>query len=177
VLKAAADMLATGWWEVPIDMMQQVRSGQTCRMMSVKPGARSWVDEAIPFHESETGAEIARSVGASVVRGVPYLVDLRVRCPDGRVRSVSSIERPITEHGRVTRVIGTVQDIDDQVRQRKAMHEHVERRLDAEPLANMGHRARDFTANRAMSSEANLAEHRRSGLQRGSVPEARIRNG
>ncbi len=160
-LEAAADMSATGWWDVPVDTMAPLWSDQTCRIMGVEPGYRPGLEEAISFYEGPSAEAIGRCFRAAVERGEPYQIDLRVRRPDGEVRWVRSIGRPIREHGRVTRVIGSVQDIDDQVRQREALAEHIERLEDAERVANMGHWAWDIATDRVTWSKQIFAVHRR----------------
>ena len=152
-LEAAADMSATGWWEVPVDTMRPIWSDQTCRIMGVEPGFCPSLDEAVGFYFGESAAAIGKAFQTAVDHGEPYEIDLQVRRPDGQIRWVRSIGRPIFDQGRVTRVIGSVQDIDDQMRQREVLREQIERLEDAERVAKMGHWAWEVGSDRVTWSK------------------------
>jgi PAS domain S-box-containing protein len=84
----------------------------------------------------------------------PVQAEFRVVRPDGEVRSVrNTVEAVRNGQGAVVRLLGTTQDITEQVRAREVLQESAERLNHAERLVHVGYWHWDIRTNRVTGSE------------------------
>ena len=86
--------------------------------------------------------------------GVPVEVEYRIMRPDGATRFVRSIVEAIrNDQGVPVRVVGTTQDITEQVKARELLRESEERLKNAERLAHVGHWHWDLNSDQVLWSQ------------------------
>ena len=92
----------------------------------------------------ESRERIRAAFDAALTRGEPFDIDLQILKPDGGERWVRAFGRVDSVQGRVRRLYGTLQDIDDRVRAERTRLDRVElaSRSKSVFLASMSHELR-----------------------------------
>lgn len=103
-----------GGWEVNLATKETWWSDVTAQIHECEPGYRPALEEGINFYaEGEDREAITRAFAEAVELQKPYDLELRIRTARGRLVWVRTEGHPVVENGKVVRVIGAFQDIDD----------------------------------------------------------------
>ncbi|UQA58620.1 PAS domain-containing protein [Polyangium aurulentum] len=102
-----------GGWEVDCQTSNQYWTEETYRIHEVPVGFDPRVDTGISFYSPEAQPVIHAAWGACVSEGKPYDLELQIITAKGRRLWVRTAATPVMENGKVTRVLGAFQDIDD----------------------------------------------------------------
>ncbi len=122
-------------------------------------GIHSFVEEHRPLIEA--------AFTQCCLMGVPYDVELQLRQANGNVRWVRAIGRAFTQEGRVVRVAGTIQDIDDRKRTELEVSSLAERMTLAAKFAGIGIWEYDHHIGKLIWDDAMLTLH---GMHRDAFP-------
>jgi PAS domain S-box-containing protein len=160
-LESAAAITRVGSWELPADTLCPLWSNIVRRIHEVDDDYTPTLEEGIRFYHPDSLPVIENLVDRALKHAEPFDAELRLITAKGREVWVRSIGRPVVENGRVTRVVGAFQDIDDVVRQRALLAEQVARLEEAEELTNMGHWSWDLATGRVYWSKEVYKVHRR----------------
>lgn len=125
-LKEAQRLGRIGHWEFDPGTQQIHWSDMVFALYERDPklGPPSAEEEAAYY--SAEDAELLRNIARRTIEtGEPYKVDVRMRLPGGRYADVVAIGTPVKDaHGRVVKLLGTIQDITErrQAEERLASH-------------------------------------------------------
>src|SRR6185436_10207374 len=93
----------------------------------------------------------------AVAADAPIAVEYRITRPDGEVRFIRSIAEEVkNEQGALVRLVGTDQDITEQVKATELLRESEARLKSAERMTHVGSWICDIKANRVSCSEEML---------------------
>ncbi|MGA2586132.1 MAG: PAS domain S-box protein [Candidatus Aminicenantales bacterium] len=122
-LKEAQRLGRIGHWEFDPRTQQVHWSDMVFALYKRDPklGPPSAEEEAAYY--SPEDAERLRNISRRTIEtGEPYEVDVRIRLPGGRYADVVAIGTPVKDaHGRVVKLLGTVQDITERRRAEEAL--------------------------------------------------------
>ncbi|UQA61881.1 STAS domain-containing protein [Polyangium aurulentum] len=113
LLKKTQAMAKVGGWELDLRTNQLFWSDETYRIHEVPPGFEPILETAINFYAPEAVPVITEVVGACATRGEPYDVELQLITYKKRRIWVRAAGHAVWEDGKVVRLYGAFQDIDD----------------------------------------------------------------
>ena len=113
LLKKTQTMARVGGWELDLRTNQLFWSDETYRIHEVPPGFEPILETAINFYAPEAVPVITEVVGACATRGEPYDVELQLITYKKRRIWVRAAGHAVWEDGKVVRLYGAFQDIDD----------------------------------------------------------------
>jgi len=119
LLKNASEIAKVGGWELELAPMKLTWSLGTYHLHELDPGAPVDVANAIQFYAPEAQPVIASAVQAAIETGTPYDLELPLITAKGRAFWAQAKCNPVTENGRVVKLVGAFQDITE----RKQMEE------------------------------------------------------
>ncbi len=134
----AARMARVGGWTVPLDGSAPIWSATVKEIHEVPPDFLPNLAGAIEFYAPEAREEVQRRVNEAIETGLGWDFELPLITANQRRVWVRAQGRPEWEDGKVVRLVGTFQDIDEQVRVRQALEAAVERTLTYERLFQLG---------------------------------------
>ena len=141
LLERTSEAARIGTWEVELESGRVTWSRVTRDIHEVDESFAPDLTTGINFyHEGESRETIARVFGLCAEQGRPYNVELQIVTARGRIRWVRAIGLPIKEHGKITRVYGLFQDIDEGKRSEEKLREANRRMSDL--LASVSHEIR-----------------------------------
>jgi PAS domain S-box-containing protein/putative nucleotidyltransferase with HDIG domain len=86
------------------------------------------VEEEAAYYSSQDAERLRDCARRVIEAGEPYEIEVRVNLPEGRIADVVALGTPVKDaHGRVIRLMGTVQDITARKQAEKAVQESEER--------------------------------------------------
>jgi len=125
LIQLAEDMAQIGHWRIEPDTGRQVWSDEVYRIHGLTPQASAPTSEAaLRFYHPDDRGRVTAAIAEAVRRGVDMAFQARVVRPDGAVRRV--VCRGTTERGadgRVTAVVGVLQDVTDQLSREEVLVE------------------------------------------------------
>jgi diguanylate cyclase (GGDEF)-like protein/PAS domain S-box-containing protein len=122
LLDRTGQIAGIGGWEFDLQAQTIYWSRETCLLHGVEPGYQPTLDEAIKFYDPEARQTVRDAVEQSILEGDGWDLELPLIRADGErlwVRAVGSAE---FSRGEAIKLIGTFQDISDQVKQRQAIN-------------------------------------------------------
>ena len=114
VLRRTGRLAKVGGWEFDVATRTGTWSEETARIHGVEPNAKESVEHGLSFYEGEDLEIISTAVDNAIESAKPYDLTLRMTAADGTGKWVRTIGLPMTEDGRVVRVVGAIQDISAQ---------------------------------------------------------------
>jgi PAS domain S-box-containing protein len=111
-------------------------------------------DEFMSRIHPEDVPHVGEAVRAAIDLGKPFSEDYRYVRPDGETIYVRAVANPITEGGRVTRLVGTVQDITEQEATERRLKESERLLEEAELIAGLGSFSFEVPTNKSFWSPA-----------------------
>ena len=119
LLKNASEIAKVGGWELELASMKLTWSLGTYRLHELDPRTPVDIANAILFYAPEAQPVIAAAVQAAIETGTPYDLELPLLTAKGRAFWAQAKCNPVTENGRVIKLVGAFQDITE----RKQMEE------------------------------------------------------
>jgi rsbT co-antagonist protein RsbR len=123
LLRKTQTMAKVGGWELDLGTNQLFWSDETYRIHEVPPGFEPVLETAINFYAPEAIPVITEAVGACMTRGEPYDVELQLVTYKKRRIWVRAAGHAVWEDGKVVRLYGAFQDIDDMKRRALELEE------------------------------------------------------
>jgi PAS domain S-box-containing protein len=114
MLKRTGDMARIGGWEVVLEGLQPVWSEQVYRIYELEPGSPLSVEQAMACYAPEAQPALQAAARAAAEHGTAWDLELPLVTFKGRAIWVRTQGRALLQDGRVTRVIGALQDITEQ---------------------------------------------------------------
>lgn len=111
MLKRTGDMAKIGGWEVVLDGLQPVWSEQVYRIYEVEPGTPFSVAQAMACYAPQAQPALRAAARAAAEHGTSWDLELPLVTMKGRALWVRTQGRALLQDGRVTRVVGALQDI------------------------------------------------------------------
>jgi PAS domain S-box-containing protein len=156
-----------GSWDYDLLTHQQRWSDETFTIHGLPVGEAPPAEVSISAFIEEHQPVIELAFTQCRLMGVPYDVELQLRQHTGAVRWVRCIGRAFTQDGRVVRVAGTIQDIDDRKRMEIEVSRLAERMTLAAKFAGIGIWEYNHHADELIWDDAMLALH---GMHRDAFP-------
>jgi diguanylate cyclase (GGDEF)-like protein/PAS domain S-box-containing protein len=100
-----------GAWELHLDTGKLRWSEMTFAIHELEPGEPPPVTEAVAFYPPAARAALQAAMERARQDGTPYDLDLPFVTARGRHIWVRACGRPVHEHGRITRLVGSFQDV------------------------------------------------------------------
>ena len=156
-LREAQHIARIGSWEYDPRSRTLLWSAETFRIHDLPFAQTVDVTKAVNAYVEPHRPVIEAAFAQCVAMGVPYDVELEIRRNDGRAIWVRSIGHAETENGHVTRVAGTIQDIDERKRAELEVLRLAERISLAAKAASIGIWEHDFTTNELIWDDAMIS--------------------
>lgn len=126
LLKETGAMAQVGGWELDLVTDDLQWSEQTFLIHGVSPDHQPTLQEAFDFYSAESRPVIHAIVTRAIEFGESWDVELVLKKACGRCIWVCAVGRAEFEGGRVVRLVGTFQNVDREVRQRRELAEQRE---------------------------------------------------
>ncbi|WOO42142.1 PAS domain-containing hybrid sensor histidine kinase/response regulator [Rubellicoccus peritrichatus] len=127
VLSESQRISRTGSWELDLSSMKVFWSDETYRIHGLEPGMPVPVEEAINYYVPEHRPVIKEAVEKAIKEGTPYDLKLQLNTVKGERIWVRANGHAVFEHGKVAKLAGVFQDIDESERASIALRESEER--------------------------------------------------
>jgi PAS domain S-box-containing protein len=138
LLRRTGEIAKIGGWEMAIDSMQPVWSEQVYRIHDVDLGRTPTLAEAIGFYGPDDRSTIRAAAQAAMDHGTPWDLELPMVTAKGRPIWARSQGQALFKDGKVSRLVGTLQDVTKRKEAELAMLESEQRYtalFEAAPLA------------------------------------------
>lgn len=110
LLEQTGRVASIGGWELDLATMTPRWTAETHRLHDLPTDHFPTIEEAITFFAPEGREKLTRAVNEAIHNGTPYDLELPFTTAKGRELWVRTLGRPIIENGKITRLIGTIQD-------------------------------------------------------------------
>ncbi len=130
LLKNASEIAKIGGWELDLASMKLTWSLGTYHLHEVDPLTPVDVASGIHFYAPEVQPVISAAVQAAIDFGTPYDLELPLLTAKGRAFWARAQCHPVTENGRVIKLVGAFQDITER-KQAEALLRESEARVRA----------------------------------------------
>ena len=148
-------MAQVGGWDFDPATGQGHWTGETARIHGLPEGTPIDVAAGLDYYLPAHRPAIERAVAEAVQAGAPFDLECQLRDAQGRVKWVRTQGQAVTVHGKVVRVQGAMQDIDDRKRAELAV-----RQLNADLERRVEERTAELrSANRELESFAYAVSH------------------
>ena len=128
LLEDTNQMARIGGWELEVKTMNLNWTSVTRDIHELTGDRTPEFREAIDFYkEGENRDTIEKLVNLAIELGVPFDIELQIVTAIGNERWVRAIGKADIKKGKTTRVYGTIQDIDEQRKQRMEMRQSEQR--------------------------------------------------
>jgi len=120
-LKEAQRLGRIGHWEFDLDTQKIHWSDMVFTLYERDPKlGPPTAEEEAAYYSPEDAERLRNCAQRSIETGEPYIIDVRVNLPGGRSMDAVAIGTPVKDaHGRVIRLLGTIQDITERKRAEK----------------------------------------------------------
>ncbi len=159
MLREAQRIARIGSWEYDLRSRTLLWSAETFRIHDQPFALTVDVNAAINAYIEPHRPIIEAAFTQCTAMGVPYDVELELKRADGRIIWVRNIGHAETDAGRVVRVSGTIQDIDERKRAEIEVTRLAERISLAARAAGIGIWEHDFTTGELIWDDAMLSLH------------------
>ena len=127
VLRRTSEIAMIGGWELILDGMQPVWSEQVYRIHEIDVGSMPTLAEAIELYAPDARASISAAVQAGIDHGTPWDLELPMITATGRPIWARSQGQALYKDGKVSRLVGTLQDVTNRKQAEQAMLESEQR--------------------------------------------------
>jgi PAS domain S-box-containing protein len=131
-------MARVGGWELNADIMEVTWTEETFRIHEIYRETEPPLEEAIRFFHPEDRPMLRAAIECGLRHGIPYDLELRFVTAKGNELWVRTLARPILDGERVSKLVGTFQDITDRKTTEEALRKQRDMLAQAERLADIG---------------------------------------
>lgn len=125
IQRTISEVAHVGCWEYNIASEELFWCDETKRIHQVAPAYKPNVAEAISFYkQGYSRNKISMLLHNAINEGKPFSKKLTIVTQAGEEKWVSVAGRSISENGQVTKILGTTQDIDEQVTTETKIKQH-----------------------------------------------------
>ena len=145
ILELTNQAARIGHWSFDLEQQRWTWSSVAHEILPIPADQAGDFEANLAFIKAGEGRERIRAAfDAALTRGEPFDIDLQILRPDGGERWVRAFGRVDSVQGRVRRLYGTLQDIDDRVQAERTRLDRVElaSRSKSVFLASMSHELR-----------------------------------
>jgi PAS domain S-box-containing protein len=114
MLKRTGDMAKIGGWEVALEGLEPVWSEQVYRIYELEPGTPFSVEQALACYAPQAQPALQAAARAAAEHGTAWDLELPLVTAKGKAIWVRTQGRALLQDGRVTRLVGALQDITEQ---------------------------------------------------------------
>lgn len=114
LLRTTEEMAQIGGWEYNPNSNELYWTNEVYRIYELPVGKEVDVREALECYISEDRGRLAGDLDKAVNDRDPYDSQYRLKTPDGDIKWVRAMGRPVIRNDRVYKVTGTLQDISEQ---------------------------------------------------------------
>lgn len=113
-LSEAQKIAHLGSWELDLTSKRMVWSDETFRMFGLEPGTETpSFEQYLSMIHPEDSVAYMEQVSRAINEGTTYETEMRILLPDGSDKYVLAKGQPIVEKRNVTRLVGTILDINN----------------------------------------------------------------
>jgi PAS domain S-box-containing protein len=127
VLRRTGEIAQIGGWELILDGMRLTWSEQVYRIHEIEGGSTPTLAEAIDFYVPDARPAISAAVQAAIDHGTPWDLELPMVTATGRPIWARSQGQVRFRNGKVSRLVGTLQDVTKRKQVEEAMLESEQR--------------------------------------------------
>jgi diguanylate cyclase (GGDEF)-like protein len=122
-MQQTAKLVRIAGWQLDVPSQKMTWDDEIYRIYGIPPGTPPSYDLILNRYDPAMRGKSRRRVNALVVSGVPYDIELRGTRPDGEIFWVRAIGEAEMADGKVTRVLGAVQNITERKIAEARIHE------------------------------------------------------
>jgi len=155
LLKQAQRIAQAGSWQLDPQTGETVWSEGVFHVYGVDPADRPLpYTEHYKYYHPDDWPAIKDAIERAVSEGVGYNLEVRVVRPDGSIRYVQTMCEPTLDaSGKVTNVVGAIQDVTDRLRVERELRESENLLKQAQRIAHTGSWRQDSTSGETVWSE------------------------
>lgn len=125
ILKTKSEVAQVGCWEYTIATEELFWCDETKKIHNVATSYDPNVTDAIAFYkQGYSRNKISMLIHSAIHEGAPFNKKLIILTQTGEEKWVSVAGRPISENGKVVKLFGTIQDINEQVANETKIKQH-----------------------------------------------------
>ncbi|MFX5244988.1 PAS domain S-box protein, partial [Acinetobacter baumannii] len=124
LLRQIGELAHIGAWAVDLESGRLSATDEVARIHEADPASVDTLASALQFFCEQDRVRIEAVIEGAVERGEPWDIEAQMSTRAGRQKWVRVLGTPVTEHGRVVRLRGTVQDITERRRMELELSRH-----------------------------------------------------
>lgn len=155
LLRQIGELAHIGAWAVDLESGRLSATDEVARIHEADPASVDTLASALQFFCEQDRVRIEAVIEGAVERGEPWDIEAQMSTRAGRQKWVRVLGTPVTEHGRVVRLRGTVQDITERRRMELELSRH---------RTHLEEQVQSRTAELAVAKEAAEAANRSKSL-------------
>lgn len=155
LLRQIGELAHIGAWAVDLESGRLSATDEVARIHEADPASVDTLASALQFFCEQDRVRIEAVIEGAVERGEPWDIEAQMSTRAGRQKWVRVLGTPLTEHGRVVRLRGTVQDITERRRMELELSRH---------RTHLEEQVQSRTAELAVAKEAAEAANRSKSL-------------
>lgn len=125
ILKTKSEVARVGCWEYTVATEELFWCDDTKKIHDVPPSYKPNVADAIAFYkQGYSRNKISMLFHSALSKGTPFNKKLTIVTQNGEEKWMSVAGKPIKENGKIIKVFGTIQDINEQVTTETKIKQH-----------------------------------------------------
>lgn len=124
LLRQIGELAHIGAWAVDLESGRLSATDEVARIHEADPASVDTLASALQFFREQDRLRIEAVIEGAVERGEPWDIEAQMSTRAGRQKWVRVLGTPVTEHGRVVRLRGTVQDVTERRRMELELSRH-----------------------------------------------------
>lgn len=124
LLRQIGELAHIGAWALDLESGRLSATDEVARIHEADPASVDTLASALQFFREQDRLRIEAVIEGAVERGEPWDIEVQMSTRAGRQKWVRVLGTPVTEHGRVVRLRGTVQDVTERRRMELELSRH-----------------------------------------------------
>ncbi|MCZ8342776.1 MAG: ATP-binding protein [Leptospira sp.] len=148
LLTEMGSVAKVGGWELDTETFKTIWTDEVYHIYEIPVGAENYAEDGIKFYHDEDRPIIQKAVEDAIQLGKPFDFELRLISKKGNFKWVNAVGKPVFDGHRVTKVIGSFQEITERKMQEKIQEKFLQELLDAKKETEEANKAKsEFLAN------------------------------